>query len=167
MSLFLSLDFGVKFDRAVLFDREIHLISNAKFCAKANNDNNKTINQLSGRKTSLNLARVCGSDLSTFSGSQFSDSDELAQWEIREMLHPLFSLYLRGVWAEWHDPAYWLQLLWLAINNSRSLVQPYYTCVCLETKTSTRDIVNQQVKYVIKWFQLMVFIVSHLIGDIE
>ncbi len=41
MALFLSFDVGVKFDRAVLFDREIHLISNAKFCAKANNDNNK------------------------------------------------------------------------------------------------------------------------------
>ncbi len=81
MSLFLSFDFGVKFDWAVLFDREIHLISNAKFCAKANNDNNKTINQLSGRKPSLNLARVCvcGSDLFTFPGSRFSDSDELAQ----------------------------------------------------------------------------------------
>ncbi len=83
MSLFLSFDFGVKFDRAVLFDREIHLISNAKFCAKANNDNNKTINQLSGRKQSLNLARarvcVCDSDLFTFPGSRFSDSDELAQ----------------------------------------------------------------------------------------
>ncbi len=77
MSLFLSFDFGVKFDRAVLFDREIHLISNAKFCAKANNDNDQPALR---QKTEFEFsACVCDSDLFTFPGSRFSDSDELAQ----------------------------------------------------------------------------------------